>query len=92
MATNTLRLLIGSDPVTCQNAGTDRYGRAIGLCFVRGVDVGAYMVREGRAVAYTRYSRRYVAEEASAKQDARGIWAGDFELPEIWRRKRMERQ
>jgi endonuclease YncB( thermonuclease family) len=44
------------------------------------------MVRQGWAVAYTRYSLRYVPDELIARFADRGIWFGDFTTPEDWRR------
>ena len=43
-------------------------------------------VRRGHAVAYTRYSQRYVLEERAARRDNAGAWAYGFTPPEDWRR------
>lgn len=79
--------LVGARTVTCERRAEDRYGRTIGICRVGGQDLGAFMVREGWAVAYRRYARdRYDREEAEARRDRRGVWSGEFELPWKWRR------
>ena len=44
------------------------------------------MVRDGYAVAYRRYSMDYVADEEYARENKLGIWVGEFESPEKWRR------
>jgi endonuclease YncB( thermonuclease family) len=81
---------IGQSPVTCQERDTDRYGRIVGKCFVRGESVNAYMVRSGWAAAYRRYSSEYDGEEQAAKNSKRGIWAGSFEMPWDWRKHKRE--
>ena len=41
----------------------------------------------GAAVAYKKYSKKYIAEEEFAKENKLGIWSGDFIRPEEWRKK-----
>ena len=43
------------------------------------------MVRSGWALAYLRYSRDYVEEEAAARADRAGIHRGEFIAPWDWR-------
>ena len=43
------------------------------------------MAREGWALAYVRYSREYVADEAAARTQRKGMWAGAFIAPWDWR-------
>ena len=45
------------------------------------------MVSSGFAVAYVRYSKKYLQSEKKAKTLKKGIWAGEFDRPEDWRRK-----
>jgi hypothetical protein len=40
------------------------------------------MVRRGMAVAYLRYSARYVDAEVEARRAQSAAWAGSFEMPE----------
>jgi len=77
---------IGRSPVNCRQRGVDRYGRIVAVCFKAGEDLNAWMVRQGWAVAYTRYSTDYVDDQAVAKAQGRGIWQGEFTSPEAWRR------
>ena len=44
------------------------------------------MVKRGYAVAYKRYSKKYLADEQKAKEDKLGIWEGSFIRPEKWRK------
>lgn len=78
--------LIAGRPVTCDQSGQDRYGRALAFCSVAGRDIGASMVGAGWALAYRQYSTRYVAEEGRARAAGAGIWQGQFDAPWDWRR------
>ncbi len=77
--------------MTCEDLGRDRYKRIIGRCTVAGEDLEKWMVQQGLALAYRRYSLDYVDEEAEAQAARRGIWAGEFVKPWEWRRgKRLD--
>ena len=56
------------------------------MCRVGGVDLNAWMVEQGWAVAYRKYSRDYVAHETAAEATRRGLWRGEFVEPSRWRR------
>ena len=45
------------------------------------------MVGLGHAVAYLRYSKKYLDWQESAKLNNNGLWSGTFETPEEWRKK-----
>ena len=72
--------------VTCEDHGTDRYGRMIGQCYVRGEDIEAWLVWNGWALAYRRYSTDYIAQEQAAQAARVGVWRGKFVPPWNWRR------
>jgi hypothetical protein len=40
-------------------------------------DVSAWMVRQGYAWAFVKYSKTYVKEEAAARAERLGIWQGE---------------
>jgi endonuclease YncB( thermonuclease family) len=82
---------IGAHTVSCDNRDVDRYGRIVAVCLAGGVDLNGWMVQQGWAVAYRRYSSDYVTDEAAAKSAGRGVWAGRFDMPEAWRRKASNR-
>ena len=84
-ATAHLRALMAGAEVACQPRVKDRYSRAVAVCRVGLVDVGAAMVRDGWAFAFVRYSADYIAEEQEARLAARGMWAGTFTFPWEWR-------
>lgn len=77
---------IGRRTVACVKRDTDRYGRIIGRCSVGGVDLNAWMVESGWAVAYRGYATDYVNEEQRARAARVGIWSGAFVMPWDWRR------
>ena len=78
---------IGPDGVTCEGDSRDRYQRLIGFCFFAdGTDMNAWIVRQGYALAYRKYSTAYIWAEDAAKAERLGIWAGEFVPPWDWRR------
>ena len=85
-ATETLRRWTYTKEVRCVGDTKDRYGRLIANCFVDGYNLNARLVYEGMALAYRRYSKKYVPEEDEAKAAKRGLWAGEFVAPWDWRR------
>ena len=77
---------IGRRSVICVARDTDRYGRTIAVCSQDGIDLNAWMVAEGWAVAYRQYSRDYVLADTEARSARRNIWSGTFVMPWDWRR------
>ena len=49
------------------------------------MDLNAWMVAEGWAFAYRRYSNAYVGEESAARAARRGVWRGEVVPPWEWR-------
>ena len=76
-ATAALTGLIEGKPVRCESGGADRWGRTLGVCFLGQQDIGSWMVRQGHAWAFVRYSRKYLTEEAEARSRRLGIWQGE---------------
>jgi endonuclease YncB( thermonuclease family) len=77
---------IGRRSVSCEARDTDRYGRTIAVCTQDGEDLNRWMVLEGWAVAYLKYSQDYALAEADAQSAGRNIWSGSFVMPWDWRR------
>ena len=86
IATRALASMAGRAPVACQVRDRDRYGRYVAVCYRDGVDLNAWMVSLGHALAYRRYSQDYVGHENAARAGQRGIWQGRFVPPWDWRR------
>ena len=86
-ATEALRTRIGPDAVTCTIEGRDRYMRALGICYATdGTDLNGWLVRQGHALAYRKYSTTYIPQEDQARAAQAGLWAGAFVPPWDWRR------
>ena len=64
----------------------DRYKRNIGTCYIKNQDINSWLVKSGYAIAYIKYSKKYVLDEQYAKENNLGIWKGTFIKPEKWRR------
>lgn len=87
-AANRLDQLIQNRNITCQILDQDRYGRAIAKCQLGERDISAWLVANGWAVAYRRYSTQYIRQEQSAKAGELGVWGSEFEMPWDFRRRR----
>ena len=85
LATKALARMIGSAPVACILLGKDNYDRLLGECSSEGQSLNARMVRDGWALAFVKYSERYVAEEKEARAARSGIWQWQFTKPWEWR-------
>ena len=86
VASQALREWIGQSAVSCVEVEKDQYGRSVARCAVDGQDIGAWMVSQGLALDYRRYSAGvYARDEASARAAARGLHAGTFEPAWAWR-------
>ena len=72
---------IGQKPVHCISSGKDRYRRSLATCDLSGENLNRWLVANGWAVAYRRYSESYVSDEAIAQEQKRGIWSGTFIMP-----------
>ncbi len=71
--------------VLCLGHGEDGLGRLLASCSVGGQSLSAFMVKEGLALDYTKYSRHYVDEEMIAREKRIGMWSGAFIAPWDWR-------
>ena len=90
-ARDQLANLIGSHQVRCDDLGADLAykKRHIGICTVEGetVSLNQLMVRQGFALSLDPTTKaRFKEDEASAKDDRRGLWKGCFVAPQQFRR------
>ena len=76
-----LEKIIGSRKVSCVKKTKDRYKRSISICYVDKNDINSLMVKRGWALAYRKYSKKYVRDEAIAKLNNAGMWSGKFIAP-----------
>ncbi|WP_246094108.1 MULTISPECIES: thermonuclease family protein [Mesorhizobium] len=79
--------LAASRPTQCMFVSWDRYGRYVGNCSrADGVSVAVWMVENGQALDWPKYSQgAYAMVQEKAKAARVGIWAGTFEAPWDWR-------
>ncbi|WP_440919561.1 thermonuclease family protein [Candidatus Pelagibacter sp.] len=87
VSTQKLIKKINKQKLNCNILNVDRYKRLIGECFKRNINLNSWMVSNGYAVAYRKYSKKYVSDEINAKNNKLGIWQGKFEMPWDYRRK-----
>jgi len=87
VSTQKLIKKINKQKLNCNILDVDRYKRLIGECFKRNINLNSWMVSNGYAVAYRKYSKKYVSDEINAKNKKLGIWQGKFEMPWDYRRK-----
>ena len=64
----------------------DFFGRYLGTCFKDKININSWLVKNGYAVAYRKYSKNYIEIEKIAKKNKKGIWQGDFLMPWEWRK------
>ena len=84
-AFNALSEWLGERVVHCEPRTMDRYQRVVALCRVAGDDVSAWLVANGHALAFRRYSNDYVLAEDEARRERVGIWSSEFKAPWEWR-------
>ena len=85
-ATVALSEKIFGSKIYCFKKDIDRYGRIVGICKLNEIDLNAWMVRGGWALAYRKYTNKYTDEENLARNAKVGIWQGQFKKPWEWRR------
>ena len=78
---------IGKDKVICVREGRDQYKRTLAECFVNDLSLSRFLVREGYAFAYRKYSKKFISDEDFAKKNNMGMWSMNFEYPWDWRKK-----
>ena len=81
-----LKSKIRGSEIKCISSSKDRYKRYIATCYKGKTNLNQWMVRNGFAIAYRRYSKTYVPDEEFAKENKLGLWKGKFMEPEKWRK------
>ena len=84
-----LKEKIGSNLIFCKREkNKDTYGRTLAECFVDGESLSIFMVRNGYAFDFVRYSKKkYSEDQEYAKTNKLGLWSMKFEYPWDWRKK-----
>jgi endonuclease YncB( thermonuclease family) len=86
-ARDRLQAHVEGQIVVCVSNGTDLYQRSLATCSLIGHNLNAWMVQEGWALAYLKYSPAYQKAEEDARVNQRGLWQGAFIAPWDWRHK-----
>ena len=81
-----LKAKINKSKIKCISSIKDRYKRYLAKCYKDKINLNRWMVRNGYAVAYRRYSKEYIPDEDFAKENKLGLWQGTFLKPEKWRK------
>lgn len=84
-AKRELQQRFGGKQLTCVLRARDKYGRDLGDCFLAKESISRWLVRNGWALAFRRYSQSFIADEDYARERKAGLWAGAFIAPWDWR-------
>ena len=87
ISSDKLKKRINNKVLICKWSNKDRYKRFIAECFENKKNINAWMVRNGYAVAYTKYSKKFQKNEELPRKNKIGVWQGEFDMPWEWRRK-----
>ena len=82
-----LKQKIGNNIVVCiRESNLDPWGRTVAECFIGYESISSYMVKNGYACDYVKYSKKkYAKEQEYAKSKKLGIWNMNFE--QSWEKK-----
>ena len=90
MAKELLIKKIGNAIPNCILEDKDQYGRMLGECYIEEESLSSYLVREGFASAYTKYSKKFVEDELFAIKNKSGMWSMDFIFPWDFRKNKYK--
>jgi endonuclease YncB( thermonuclease family) len=76
---------IAGRDIECLSHGIDAYRRMLAICYLAGEDLNRWLVQQGWALAYAKYSSAYRQVEEEARKSQRGLWQGAFIAPWDWR-------
>ena len=72
--------------IKCTDYDIDQYGRNISECWIGKISINSWLVKNGYALAYLKYSNKFFRDEKKAKEKGLGVWQGRFIYPWEWRR------
>ena len=81
LAKKALLKKIGNKVPKCIIEGKDIYKRILAECFVNGDSLSKFLVRNGYAFAYRKYSKKFIEDEEFARKNKLGLWSMRFEYP-----------
>ena len=86
LARELLIKIIANNKINCIREGKDQYKRTLAECFVNDLSLSSYLVKNGYAFAYRKYSKKFIADEDFAKSNKLGMWSMEFAYPWDWRK------
>ena len=86
LAKELLVKIIANNKTNCIREGKDQYKRTLAECFVNDLSLSSYLVKNGYAFAYRKYSKKFIADEDFARLNKLGMWSMKFEYPWDWRK------
>ena len=72
---------IGNKTPVCIREGKDIYKRILAECFIDGESLSSFLVKNGYAFAYRKYSKKFIEEEEFARTNKLGLWSMKFQYP-----------
>ena len=86
---NKLIEKIGNNKINCiREEKKDVYGRTLAECFVNDESLSSYLVKNGYAFDFKKYSKKkYDLDQVYAKENKLGLWTMKFLYPWDWRSK-----
>jgi|TARA_B110000438_G_C15707941_1_gene604029 endonuclease YncB( thermonuclease family) len=90
LAKKVLEDIIADNKPLCIKKGKDRYERTIAECFINDISLSKYLVLNGYAFVYKKYSKQYVYHEKRAKILKKGLWSMKFEFPWKFRKNKKK--
>lgn len=85
-ASRALVQRLRSAPVRCVPRARDRFARLVATCYQGQEDLARWLVAQGLALDWPRYSGgSYADAEDAARRAERGLWQGAFVPPWDWR-------
>ncbi len=85
---NALADKIAGNIVKVSPNGKDRYERELAKIYLGNEDINRYMVRNGFAWAFIKYSKEYAGDEIYARNNKLGLWRSNNPTPPWIFRKR----
>ena len=87
-STSSLKKFINNQIILCKiEEKKDFFKRYLGTCFKGKSNINSWLVKNGHALAFRKYSKKYLNEELYAKNNKIGLWQGTFQMPWEWRKK-----
>ena len=81
LAKKALLKKIGNKVPKCVIEGKDIYKRILAECFVNEKSLSKFLVRNGYAFAYRKYSKKFIQDEEFARKNKLGLWSMKFDYP-----------